>query len=404
MIQGDADRDLDDYPSDAFDYVVLSQTLQATRNPRTVLLNLVRMTESRRELQAALALFQELGDDLGAARTQEILAMNLQLSGHADAAIVQLERALDLLRAAGDRRTEIPALVSLGSAYAWTRGADEGLACLRRGVEIAQALEARSDEAFMRAAIADFGMAFGEYGRGYHEASRALDIARELGHLEWTAYALGALGRILAECGLVREARPLHDEQLRIARELGTTIWIADALGNLGQDLLIAGDLEAAARQLETAVETAGECTAKAVFPLLALGEIALRRRQAADALAVVARFRIVAANYRVLLHEARRIEGEAWSAQGRHAEAEAALREVLRAAETHGLQPTGWRAGVALATALGALGREGEARREAAVVVAALDAFAQALTPEPLARAFRETAIVRRARTLAGS
>jgi len=43
VIQGDADNDLEDYPSDAFDYVVLSQTLQATRRPRDVLLNLVRI-------------------------------------------------------------------------------------------------------------------------------------------------------------------------------------------------------------------------------------------------------------------------------------------------------------------------------------------------------------------------
>ena len=43
VIQGDADNDLEDYPSDAFDYVVLSQTLQATRRPREVLLNLVRI-------------------------------------------------------------------------------------------------------------------------------------------------------------------------------------------------------------------------------------------------------------------------------------------------------------------------------------------------------------------------
>ena len=34
VIQGDADSDLDAYPSDAFDYVVLSQTLQATRATR----------------------------------------------------------------------------------------------------------------------------------------------------------------------------------------------------------------------------------------------------------------------------------------------------------------------------------------------------------------------------------
>ena len=43
VIQGDADTDLKDYPSDAFDYVILSQTLQATHNPRTVLDNMARI-------------------------------------------------------------------------------------------------------------------------------------------------------------------------------------------------------------------------------------------------------------------------------------------------------------------------------------------------------------------------
>lgn len=43
VIQGDADTDLNDYPNDAFDYVVLSQTLQATRAPREVLANLLRI-------------------------------------------------------------------------------------------------------------------------------------------------------------------------------------------------------------------------------------------------------------------------------------------------------------------------------------------------------------------------
>jgi methionine biosynthesis protein MetW len=43
VIQGDADRDLDDYPDNAFDYAILSLTIQATRNPRTVLENLLRI-------------------------------------------------------------------------------------------------------------------------------------------------------------------------------------------------------------------------------------------------------------------------------------------------------------------------------------------------------------------------
>ena len=43
VIQGDADTDLADYPDQAFDCVVLSQTLQATRDPRGLLLQLVRI-------------------------------------------------------------------------------------------------------------------------------------------------------------------------------------------------------------------------------------------------------------------------------------------------------------------------------------------------------------------------
>src|SRR5690606_17915578 len=42
VVQGDADRDVADYPNGAFDYVVLSQTLQATREPKVVLEQLLR--------------------------------------------------------------------------------------------------------------------------------------------------------------------------------------------------------------------------------------------------------------------------------------------------------------------------------------------------------------------------
>src|SRR6185503_4562668 len=37
VMQGDADTDLGDYPNGAFDVAILSQTIQATRQPRIVL-------------------------------------------------------------------------------------------------------------------------------------------------------------------------------------------------------------------------------------------------------------------------------------------------------------------------------------------------------------------------------
>ena len=43
VIQGDADTDLFYYPDKSFDYVILSQTLQATRHPKVVLEQMLRI-------------------------------------------------------------------------------------------------------------------------------------------------------------------------------------------------------------------------------------------------------------------------------------------------------------------------------------------------------------------------
>ncbi len=43
VVQGDVEADIRDYPDDAFDYVILSQTLQAMREPREVLEQMMRI-------------------------------------------------------------------------------------------------------------------------------------------------------------------------------------------------------------------------------------------------------------------------------------------------------------------------------------------------------------------------
>lgn len=45
VMQGDADRDLAEFPAHSFDYAILSQTLQAVREPRKVLSDLVRLAD-----------------------------------------------------------------------------------------------------------------------------------------------------------------------------------------------------------------------------------------------------------------------------------------------------------------------------------------------------------------------
>jgi methionine biosynthesis protein MetW len=45
VVQGDGDRDLDHFPSRAFDYAILSKTLQQMREPRRVLSELLRIAD-----------------------------------------------------------------------------------------------------------------------------------------------------------------------------------------------------------------------------------------------------------------------------------------------------------------------------------------------------------------------
>ena len=45
VVQGDAEKDLNQYSDESFDYVILSQTLQAMYNPKKVLLEMLRIGE-----------------------------------------------------------------------------------------------------------------------------------------------------------------------------------------------------------------------------------------------------------------------------------------------------------------------------------------------------------------------
>ena len=45
MVQGDADRDLAEFPTQAFDYAILSSTLQQVREPKSVLVELLRIAK-----------------------------------------------------------------------------------------------------------------------------------------------------------------------------------------------------------------------------------------------------------------------------------------------------------------------------------------------------------------------
>jgi class 3 adenylate cyclase/tetratricopeptide (TPR) repeat protein len=90
----------------------------------------------------------------------------------------------------------------------------------------------------------------GDYDEALAVGRRAFDLARELGHGEWTGWAAAWLGSTLVELGAFGEAAGLLEEGaeaadrsdagLHLVRCLGTGAWAAERLGELGRAVALA--------------------------------------------------------------------------------------------------------------------------------------------------------------------
>jgi tetratricopeptide (TPR) repeat protein len=90
----------------------------------------------------------------------------------------------------------------------------------------------------------------GHYDDALEVGRRAFDLARELGHGEWTAWAAAWLGSTLVELDAFGEAAGLLEEgaeaadrsaaDLHLVRCLGTGAWAAERLGDRGRAVTLA--------------------------------------------------------------------------------------------------------------------------------------------------------------------
>jgi hypothetical protein len=128
---------------------------------------------------------------------------------------------------------------------------------MRQGLEVAIALGARGDEAYAHAGMGWILEMYGAYGPGLRESTMAIELARQIGHREWTAAGLHNAGRIVRVCGQATRARALHEEMLTLTRELGTALFAAAALAELGADLIELGDEAEGDRLLDEAITEA---------------------------------------------------------------------------------------------------------------------------------------------------
>jgi class 3 adenylate cyclase/tetratricopeptide (TPR) repeat protein len=362
-------------------------------------LNLAQLALSQRELERALAIFEEIGDEHGAARTIDVLGMTDGVAGRIELGIEREREALRRFERLGDRGAQPSVLTNIGFWLAFAGRRAEAEPFLGRGLQAAVELGARADEAYAHLALSWMLEQYGDLGPALRACDTALALARRIGHREWTASGLASAGRIARVCGAAGRALGRHEEMLATARELGTSLWIAGALAELGQDLVVLGDLDRAERHIREALATASGAVEFTLIARLALAELHLVQRRPALALEAAQQAEAEAGDYRAWRLEGSRLRAEACLALGQPMEAEPLLQAVEAEARGCEIRPVLWLAALTRADLLGARGAAAEARTLREEVRAGLDRVAADLPPD-LRASFEGGPLLRRARS----
>ena len=178
-----------------------------------------RLDEAMVQLNAALALFAESGDDRGIASTVDDLGKVHWLKGDYAAALESTQKALTMRRKIGDRRSIALSLNNLGLVY--------------------------QDSGQFKLALDAF--------------EQALRIRREIGDLVGVSISLNNLGTVAQDQRDDQRALQLFLEAYEVVKETGDRNRLALVLTNLGETYNRLGDPARAVKQLRQAEEIADE-------------------------------------------------------------------------------------------------------------------------------------------------
>ncbi|HEX6554556.1 MAG TPA: AAA family ATPase [Ktedonobacteraceae bacterium] len=201
----------------------------------TWLLNTGQITEALSTNREALALFEAGPDQPGMIETLERLGTVSIHGGDTVTALHIYSRAIDFLRAQGNRSVLCSCLVmraALGTPFGGeTDGTVNGslAACERDVVEalqLARELEWTAGEAFAEIFFGGILVSFGRLGTGLVHAQQGLRLATEIDHQQLLVTAHDTLGRIYLAMLSPEQALAHAEVGLEAAQALGPVIWI----------------------------------------------------------------------------------------------------------------------------------------------------------------------------------
>ena len=210
--------------------------------------------EADAEYDRALRILRRAGDrwSEGALLTT-YASFQLQKRHAPEAAEATAQQALELLLDIGDHRRCIHLLVGYATALVRLRRPEEALAHLARARELAVEMGDRNREGHAASVMAWALLEEGELEAGEAAVAEASRLARRAGHRGREAVAQRLKGMLRMEQGRLVEARTLFEEALDALEEVGDQSEAAVTRLTMGLLHIDLGDDDAAARSLRRA-------------------------------------------------------------------------------------------------------------------------------------------------------
>jgi DNA-binding CsgD family transcriptional regulator len=327
----------------------------------------------------ALTLFETAADKTGTVETLEVLGMAQAVQGDMQSAFEAYEKACPLFLELGDEQRLVTSLVmravSSSPAYCSVSNiSPRSLAESQNDFETAFALTRRLDwftgQAFTGFEWGFVLAAFGEFGRADTSLREALELAKNIGHIQWAIASQVILGwlylnRLDGE-GAVNILKPAYEE----AQKLGSAIWGDYSIAWLSRAYLLSGNLAEAGALLARhfpANHPARNIGERMIS--LAWGELEFFQEDYAGALEIAEQLITTASNHigQLQLPALFRLKGEALQGLGKPGEAIEALEAAKNMALGLDARPELWQNRVSLGNLLLKQNRQKEAGEELA-------------------------------------
>jgi DNA-binding SARP family transcriptional activator len=294
--------------------------------------------EAFEDAERAIGVFEELGDELGLARAWRLIALANRLLGRQSARRLALERALVHVRRTDDRRTEAWIFDGLGGVHNYGPSpVQDLLGFADESLTWARASGQRFHEA--HALAQGFGRAYamlGDFESARHAIEEARSIVEDLGFVWHQAGFASAAGFVEMLAGDLQAAeRELRAGYQLVERSQMTGSYFGMALREELAEALYAQGRYAEAKQLSEASERdAGADDVQAQVLWRAVRSKVLAREGRLEESGALARAAVALAEHTefLLVHaNACRDLGEVFHLAGRLGDARLALEEALR-------------------------------------------------------------------------